>query len=152
MRVRMFAAAAALAIAAPLNAQPYGMGDPGYWIYASRADAKPGGLLTGSHSTYVHVVSRDAASGKVIAETATVFDQEQTSHPSGHYWQLKAETVFDCRARSYRFVRITFYNKPATPGAKADLLWSDAFPPAQQEEKPVRPETTAGDAMKIACG
>jgi hypothetical protein len=148
----MSAAAAALLLgSAPLSAQPYGIGQPGDWTWASRADAKPGGSLTGSHSTYVHMLSRDASSGKVTVETATVFEEEQKG-ARAPFWQVKAETVFDCRAKTYRFIRLSFYDKPANPGARADLLWSVDFTPAEQEVTPVQPETTAGDAMKIACG
>jgi len=151
MRVSVFCLAA-VAVAAPLSAQPYGIGEPGSWTYASRSDPKPGGELAGQYSTYVRVLARDSASGKVTVESATVFDVEQTNHPSGHYWQVTAETVLDCRARTYRFTRVSFYNKPAAAGGKADQLWSDAFPPAEQEEKPISPDTTADDLMKVACG
>ena len=143
---------AVLTLAAPLAAQPYGLGEPAYWTFVDRSTPGSGSKLSGGYLTYVHVTQRDSASGRVTVDSATVFEEEQKAHPRGPFWQMTSETVFDCRARTYHVNRLSFYDKPAAAGAKARLLWSDDIAPEDRTDKPVRPDSTADDAIKIACG
>jgi len=148
-RVSVFCLAA-LALAAPLGAQPYGIGEPSYWTFVDKATPASDSKLTGGYSTYVHVTRRDSATGKVTVDSVTVFEEVQKAHPRGPFWQMTTETLFDCRARTFTVNWLSFYDKPAA-GAKAKLLWTDQIPEAERAVKPIRPDSAAEDTIKIIC-
>jgi len=140
-----------LALAAPLGAQPYGMGEPGYWQLLSRGEAASDSRMTGTVLFYVHRGPRDEAAGTATVYEAIVFDQLQMNPQHGNFWQMWTETVFNCRNNSYHMNRMVFYDKPQDPGAKARVVWTRDFAPAERIEQDIHPDTMAVKAIKFGC-